>query len=167
MSLHKTDDLRRSKGLPKKTEQFFFFQIDDGKVKEFRTALANLIPLIRTAAQALDDQKKIEQSQKEAGDKGVTPPLLKLSGVNIGFTQAGLKLVSLAAVVYWRDWHSQADIYLVFDWYSWVSQKILAIVPSRLASLPVRRVLTIEVPQRPTTSSIQAGILPSSNRFMV
>ena len=85
---------RRSKGLPKKTEIFFFFTIDNGKIKDFRAQLADFVPLIRTGAQALDDQKKIAQSQNEAAQQGKEKPLLKLSGVNIAFTQAGLTLVS-------------------------------------------------------------------------
>ena len=55
---------------------------------------ADFVPLIRTGAQALDDQKKIAQSQNEAAQQGKEKPLLKLSGVNIAFTQAGLTLVS-------------------------------------------------------------------------
>lgn len=101
---------RRSKGLPKKTEIFFFFTIDNGKIKDFRAQLTNFVPLIRTAAQALDDQKKIAQSQTDATQQGKEKPLLKLSGVNIAFTQAGLTLVSFLAIVkYWRDGHCKAD----------------------------------------------------------
>lgn len=102
MSLHRLT-LHRSKGLPKKTETFLFFQIDDGKVPEFRAQLANLIPLIRTAAQALDDQNQIQQSKKDAAQHKVANPLLKLSGVNIAFTHPGLKKVSLADVINLRD----------------------------------------------------------------
>ena len=111
MSWQRTD-FHRSKGLPKKTEDFLFFTIDNGKVKEFRAQLANLVPLIRTAAQALDDQKKIGQSQKDAKQQGTDKPLLKLSGVNIAFTQAGLTLVSSADIVKWRDDCCEADISL-------------------------------------------------------
>lgn len=68
---------RRSKGLPKKTEIFFFFTIDNAKVKDFRAQLANFVPLVRTAAQALDDQKKIAQSQNDATQQGKEKPLLK------------------------------------------------------------------------------------------
>jgi Dyp-type peroxidase family len=84
-----------SKGLPKKTETFFFFQIDDGKVDEFRAQLAQLIPLIRTAAQALDDHKRIRKSQKDAEHKKEPKPLLKLSGVNIAFSHSGLKKLGI------------------------------------------------------------------------
>lgn len=95
--------LSRSKGLPKKAETFLFFQIDDAKVQEFRSQLANLIPLITTAAQALDDQKKILQSKHDAAHKKVAYPLLKLSGVNVAFTHSGLRKVSFAGIGNLRD----------------------------------------------------------------
>lgn len=77
-------------GLPKKTETFFFFQIDHARVHDFRTKLTQLIPRIKSTAQVVDDRKKIEQSKKDAAGKPNPPPLIKLSGVNIAFTHKGL-----------------------------------------------------------------------------
>ena len=79
----------RINGLPKKTETFFFFQIDKNRVHDFRAQLAHLVPLITSSAQAIDDQNKIAQ-HKKGGHGG----LLKLSGVNVAFTHKGLTAVS-------------------------------------------------------------------------
>ena len=76
-------------GLPKKTETYLFFQIKKDKVTEFRKALARLVPLITTTAQVLQDRQKLADHKKNKG-KG----LLKLNGVNITFSHAGLALVS-------------------------------------------------------------------------
>ncbi|OCH94868.1 peroxidase TAP [Obba rivulosa] len=76
-------------GLPKKTQTYVFFQIDDN-VKGFRTQLAQLVPLITSAAQVQSHRASIAQNKKTAADKGVPPPLLKLAGVNIAFSHSGL-----------------------------------------------------------------------------
>ena len=79
-------------GLPKKTQTYFFFQIDHARVHEFRIQLAHLVPLITTTNQVIEDQEKIAQHKKSAKDD---KHLLKLSGVNIVFSQKGLAQVSL------------------------------------------------------------------------
>ena len=77
---------RRLGGLPKKTETFIFFQIDSKRVQDFRKQLATLIPLITTTAQVIKDKTKIGQTKGDSNKTG----LLKLSGVNIAFSQKGL-----------------------------------------------------------------------------
>jgi Dyp-type peroxidase family len=77
-------------GLPKKTETFVFFQIDEYRIHEFRRQLARLVPLITTNAQVLNDREKIAQNKKSAVEQKVVPPLLKMSGVNLAFTHKGL-----------------------------------------------------------------------------
>lgn len=47
------------------------------------------MPLITSSAQVLDDRKSIDQHKK-----GGNTDLIKLSGVNIAFTQKGLVTVS-------------------------------------------------------------------------
>lgn len=80
-------------GLPKKTQTYYFFVIDQSRVKEFRQQLAHLIPLITTTAQVFDHQKMIDHEKSDARKRGVPPPLLKISGVNIAFSHTGLKKV--------------------------------------------------------------------------
>jgi len=82
--------LDRAGGLPKKTETYFFFQIDNARVHEFRTQLTQLVPLITTTAQVLSDRAKITQNKNDAADKKVAPPLLTMSGLNLSFTHKGL-----------------------------------------------------------------------------
>ncbi|MCJ1244609.1 hypothetical protein MMC30_001807 [Trapelia coarctata] len=90
-------------GLPKKTQTYFFFTIDDARVPEFRRQLAKLVPLITTTAQVADDRQKIAQKKKEdprngdhddKNDKhdehGDARRTFKISGVNLAFTQKGL-----------------------------------------------------------------------------
>ncbi|KAI0636146.1 peroxidase TAP [Trametes polyzona] len=76
-------------GLPKKSQQYIIFQIDDN-VTAFRKALNKLIPLITTTTQVHQDRAKIAANKKAAQEAGKAPQLLKLSGVNIAFSQAGL-----------------------------------------------------------------------------
>ena len=76
-------------GLPKKTQTFFFFRIDkdrSGAVDEFRKQLSQLIPLITFNDQSKKDHDTIDNNK----GKG----LLKISGVNLAFTQEGLATVS-------------------------------------------------------------------------
>ena len=68
--------------------------IDQSRVKQFRQQLAHVIPLITTTAQVFDHRKIIHYEKSEARKRGVPPPLLKLSGVNIVFSHKGLKKVS-------------------------------------------------------------------------
>ncbi|KAI0353796.1 Dyp-type peroxidase [Trametes cingulata] len=76
-------------GLPKKSQQYIIFQIDDN-VTAFRQHLAKLIPLITTTSQVMQDRAKIAANKKAAQEQGKAPELLKLSGVNIAFSHAGL-----------------------------------------------------------------------------
>lgn len=74
-------------GLPKKTQTFLFFQIDQNRVQDFRTQLYQLVPLITTTAQTVKDRAKIAQNKGK--------PLLKLSGVNVAFTHKALLLMGI------------------------------------------------------------------------
>lgn len=74
-------------GLPKKTQTFLFFQIDKNRVKDFRTQLGQFVPLITTTAQAIKDREKIKEGRGQG--------LLKLSGVNVAFSQKGLGLLGI------------------------------------------------------------------------
>lgn len=87
----------RAGGLPKKTETCYFFRINDAYVHDFRTQLAKLVPLITSTAEVLNDQRKqLAQNKKDAAEKKITPPLLKICGVNISFSTKGLKKVGQA-----------------------------------------------------------------------
>jgi hypothetical protein len=79
-------------GLPKKAETYYFFRIHN--VDEFRSRLIQLLPLITTTAQVMKDREKISRHKKH-GPEGET--LLKMSGVNLAFSQKGLEQVSGAA----------------------------------------------------------------------
>lgn len=81
--------IHRAGGLPKKSQIFYFFQIDKNHIQDFRIQLKQFIPLITSNAQSVSDHDKIAQHKKN-GDKS----LLKLSGVNISFSQKGLAAVS-------------------------------------------------------------------------
>ncbi|KAM5544620.1 hypothetical protein V8D89_001518 [Ganoderma adspersum] len=76
-------------GLPKKVQHYLFFQIDDN-VTAFRKRLHLLIPLITTTTQVQDDRAKIAANKKKAAEQRKAPELLRLSGVNIAFSQFGL-----------------------------------------------------------------------------
>lgn len=83
-------------GLPSKTQTYYFFSIDQARVKEFRKQLAHLIPLITTTAQAFGFRKTISEEKSASAKRGVPGPLLKISGVNIAFSHKGLQKVSRA-----------------------------------------------------------------------
>ena len=105
-SLRLTDDRA---GLPKKTQTYFFFTIDDARIPEFRRQLAKLVPLITTTAQVKDDRQKIAQMKQEGlkkqdqhghDDDDDARGTLKISGVNLAFTQKGLlKVVHIRPLV--------------------------------------------------------------------
>ncbi|KAJ4303435.1 dye-decolorizing heme-containing peroxidase [Kalmusia sp. IMI 367209] len=83
-------------GLPKQTESFFFFQID--QVDAFQTSLANLVPLITTAEQTMSNISKIRSIKVKnniemfAGDgETVHPAVVTVRGVNIAFSAKGLQ----------------------------------------------------------------------------
>jgi hypothetical protein len=54
----------------------------------------NLVPLIATAAQVQDDRARIAAEKKRAKDSHTHPKILDMSGINIAFSQKGLKAVS-------------------------------------------------------------------------
>ncbi|KAH9933659.1 Dyp-type peroxidase [Epithele typhae] len=76
-------------GLPKRVQHYLLFQIGPD-VRAFRKRLAVLIPQITTTTQVVGDRAKIAENKKAAADAGKAPGLLKLSGVNIAFSQFGL-----------------------------------------------------------------------------
>jgi hypothetical protein len=99
-------------GLPKKTQTFLFFQIDNARVHEFRTQLAKLVPLITTTVQVMNDLEKIVHHKKSVASKHgilehlktsewqehLTPELLKLSGLNLAFSEKGLVKVGRVVI---------------------------------------------------------------------
>lgn len=82
-----------SVGLPKRAQQYIIFQIGSN-VSGFKQALAQLLPLITTTTQAMQNRAAIAANKKAAEEQGKTPELLKMSGVNIAFSHAGLAAVS-------------------------------------------------------------------------
>ncbi|OBZ72595.1 Dye-decolorizing peroxidase msp1 [Grifola frondosa] len=76
-------------GLPKKTQTYVFFQIDDN-VSAFRTQLSKLVPLITSTSQVLNDHAQILANKQAAAEKGRKPTLLTLAGINIAFSHTGL-----------------------------------------------------------------------------
>nr|WAW38308.1 DyP-type peroxidase [Cyanosporus caesius] len=76
-------------GLPKKTQTYIFFQIDDDTAA-FRAQLAQLIPLITTTTQVQQDRREIAASKAAAIEDNIAPPIIELSGVNIAFSHSGL-----------------------------------------------------------------------------
>lgn len=77
-------------GLPKKVETYFFFKITH--VDDFRSQLIQLLPLLTTTAQVIEDQQKIAQYKGGMLQKG---RLLELSGVNLAFSQKGLEQMGI------------------------------------------------------------------------
>ncbi|TFK71840.1 peroxidase TAP [Pluteus cervinus] len=75
-------------GFPKKTETNYFFGIDNPDL--FKQQLKNFIPLVKTVAQVLKDRKKIDDHKNAPHLPGGKPHLIKLAGVNVGFSHAGL-----------------------------------------------------------------------------
>lgn len=49
--------------------------------------------MITTTTQVLSDMNKIAQNKKTAAERKTAPHLLKMSGVNVAFSQKGLALV--------------------------------------------------------------------------
>lgn len=62
-----------------------------------------LIPLITTAAQANEDRARIDREKQRAAGLHTPPTLLPMRGINIAFSQKGLKAVSLPLVAPRRD----------------------------------------------------------------
>ncbi|ERF68523.1 hypothetical protein EPUS_05662 [Endocarpon pusillum Z07020] len=84
------------KGFPKKTETFYFFRIDDNRVKEFREQLTELVPLITTTNQIKDDRRKIDENKKKGAERQHGPPkLLKMCGVGLSFSHKGLEKIGI------------------------------------------------------------------------
>jgi Dyp-type peroxidase family len=75
-------------GLPKRVERFLFFQIKE--VSHFRKGLSELVPMITTMKQVLDDRDQINNHKPTGGGT-----LLPLSGTNIAFSHAGLSKLGL------------------------------------------------------------------------
>ncbi|KAF9039277.1 peroxidase TAP [Panaeolus papilionaceus] len=69
-------------GLPKKTENYYFFNIRNGP--QFRKDLCKLVPLITSVDQVIKDRKRIDDHKKQK-----RPGLVPLTGVNISFTHKG------------------------------------------------------------------------------
>ncbi|CAI6334160.1 unnamed protein product [Periconia digitata] len=87
-------------GLPKQTEKFLFFQIND--VDGFRTNFGNVIPLITTAEQTSGNISEIRQTKQRIGlaanegdGETVHPAVVTVSGVNIAFSAKGLSKIGL------------------------------------------------------------------------
>jgi hypothetical protein len=76
-------------GMPKKTQLFFFFTIDNAQIYDFRAQLGKLIPLITTGAVVRRDRAKITQ-HKNTRAPGFTP----VAETNIAFSQYGLTKVT-------------------------------------------------------------------------
>lgn len=83
--------MSRSEGLAKKRENFIFFRITN--VDSFRRQLASFVPLVTSVTQAKGLHKDINDSKQKAKKEGSKPPLLKLSAINIAFSQKGLNKV--------------------------------------------------------------------------
>ncbi|TCD63946.1 hypothetical protein EIP91_004756 [Steccherinum ochraceum] len=75
-------------GFSKKLEVNLFFQIDN--TDGFRKQLGQLVPKITTAVQVTNDKASIKK-HKQAGGKD----LLKISGLNIAFSQSGLNKLGI------------------------------------------------------------------------
>ncbi|THH05549.1 dyp-type peroxidase [Phellinidium pouzarii] len=75
-------------GLPKRTEDFIFFNIQDANA--FKTDLKQLIPAITTTAQI----KKLRDDISEHKRCG-RPGLIKTVGINIAFSNLGLKKLGI------------------------------------------------------------------------
>lgn len=58
-----------------------------------------MIPLITTTTQVQDDRANISANKKKATEQGKAPELLRLSGVNIAFSQFGLTKVRVLLTV--------------------------------------------------------------------
>lgn len=85
-------------GLPKQSQSFFFFQIDQADA--FRSDLTNLVPLITTAEQTKGNISEIRRFKVNShlkvddGDGEVVhPDVITVSGVNIAFSARGLQKV--------------------------------------------------------------------------
>ncbi|KAL9094069.1 MAG: hypothetical protein Q9165_003739 [Trypethelium subeluteriae] len=78
----------RGGGLPKKAETYYFFRIEGTEVEAFRSQLAALVPLITTSADVASHRVKISEHKRDSANNN---KWLRLSGVNLAFTQKGLK----------------------------------------------------------------------------
>ena len=79
-----------------------FFQIDN--VDGFRKQLRQLVPKITTAEQAANDKDTIKK-HKQAGGKD----LLKISGLNIAFSQTGLTKVHVSRSISASRWFTISE----------------------------------------------------------
>lgn len=77
-------------GLPKRVESFFFFQIVDGRVKDFCRSLkqvANEISHVDNTAQLRQEISDHKAARKDGS-------LVEMAGANIAFSWKGLQKVS-------------------------------------------------------------------------
>ncbi|KAF8884655.1 hypothetical protein BD779DRAFT_1612092 [Infundibulicybe gibba] len=75
-------------GLPKKTETYYFFQINN--VPTFRSQLLQFEKLVKSVAQTLKDREEIEKHRRHNPATGHKPHVIPMVGVNISFSQFGL-----------------------------------------------------------------------------
>ena len=75
-------------GIPKKSQMFFFFTIDDAQVQQFKIQLGKLLPLVTTGAGAHHDRNRIF-AHKRSRARG----FVALAEVNIAFSHTGLQKV--------------------------------------------------------------------------
>ncbi|KAF2707322.1 DyP-type peroxidase [Pleomassaria siparia CBS 279.74] len=87
-------------GLPKQTQSFFLFQIDE--VDGFRSNLLNLVPLITSAEQTKGNITEIRRFKElnglkvnEGDGETVHPDVITVSGVNIAFSAKGLAKIGI------------------------------------------------------------------------
>lgn len=95
-------------GLPKRVESlFFFFQIADGQVKDFRRSLNTItkdISHVDNTAQMRQDIGDGKSTRKE-GD------LVEMAGANIVFSWQGLKKVQYANLTHIDTILTNSDVY--------------------------------------------------------
>lgn len=94
-------------GLSKKAETFLFFNITD--VPKFRVQLKNLIPHITTAKKAMTDKAAIKDFKK------TNNCLMKVKGMNIGFSRFGIQKVECIPLERKFDLELIADLFVPFS----------------------------------------------------
>lgn len=82
-------------GLPKKGEVFYFFQIKDGRVRDFCTGIGELSHLITSVTQCEADRQRIIKEKERAALHDTIPKLLEMSGINIAFSHKGLRFMGI------------------------------------------------------------------------
>ncbi|KAI0126765.1 peroxidase TAP [Xylariales sp. AK1849] len=82
-------------GIAKKHEVFYFFRIRPRHIPDFRAQLSTFLPSITSVAGAKGFHKSINDAKEQARKEGKKPPLLKICGVNVAFSQKGLDLLGI------------------------------------------------------------------------